>query len=308
MLREVLDTIDLLDDINHGVTEFLASLEPGTWTATRDEYSNDKGSTEFVKILFPGANGRSTGGDAPTTGIIGSNGGLRLPTERPGLVSDADGAIVGLACAQRLARMASRGQFFQGDVLVSTHICQQAHPVPHHPYPFVMSPLPSSEKHPRLVDERMEAILTPETCKGNKLVSPAAGFAVTQPVKEGYILRPHESVLHLYEMTTGKNPVIFPLNMQDITPFESGVHHVCGMALPSVFSRAPVIGVPLSMEVPVMPAATGTQTPTVLEAAGRFCLEVAAAFGSGDCQFYYESDFEGFKKAYGNIRGWQARY
>jgi len=308
MLREVLDTIDLLDDMNHGVAEFLASLAPGNWSATTDEYSGDKGRTEFVKVLFPGSRGRSVGGDAPTVGIIGSNGGLRLPTEPPGFVSDADGAIVGVACAQRLARMASRGQFLAGDVLVSTHICQSAHPVPHDPYPFVMSPLPSSEKHPRLVDERMEAILTPETCKGNKLVSPTAGFAMTQPVKEGFIMRPHESVLHLYEMTTGKSPAIFPLTMQDITPFESGVHHVCGMALPSVFSRAPVIGVPLSMQVPVMPAATGTQTATVLETAGRFCLEVAAAFGRGDCQFYYASDYQGFLKAYGNIRGWQARY
>ena len=308
MLREILDTIDLLDDIENGVSAFLDSLVPGDWEATSDDYEGEKGRTEFVKILFPGINGRSAGGTAPTLGIIGSNGGIRLPTERPGLVSDADGCIVGLACAQRLARMASRGQRLQGDVLVSTHICQRAHPEPHDPYPFVMSPLPSSEKHPRLVDERMDAILTPETCKGNKLVSPPAGFAVTQPVKEGYILRPHESILHLYEMTTGKMPVVFPLNMQDITPYESGVHHVCGMALPSVFSPAPVIGVPLAMEVPIMPAATGTQQPSALEAAGRFCLEVAGGLGRGSCQFYYESDYQGFIEAYGPIRSWQGRY
>lgn len=307
MLREVLDTIDLLDDPNNGVEAFLQSLTPGDWTATTDEYVGEKGRTEFVKILYPGSRGRTNGGDAPTIGIIGSNGGLRLPGDRPGLVSDADGCIVGLSCAARLARMASRQQALVGDVIVSTHICQRAHPEPHDPYPFVMSPLPSSEKHPRMVDDRMEAILTPETCKGNKLVSPAQGFAVTQPVKEGYILRPHESILHLVEMTTGKMPVVFPLTMQDITPYESGVHHVCGMALPSVFSTAPVIGVPLSMEVPIMPAATGTQQPMALESAGRFCVEVAGAFGRGDCQFYYESDFEGFLAAYGDIRGWQAR-
>jgi hypothetical protein len=308
MLKEVLDTIDLLDDINHGVTDFLDSLTPGDWQATTSEYSGEKGRTEFVKILFPGTHGRSSGGEARTTGIIGSNGGIRLPSERPGLVSDADGCIVGLACAQRLARMMSRGQRPMGDIMVSTHICQRAHPEPHDPYPFVMSPLPSSEKHPRLVDECMEAILTPETCKGNKLVSPAAGFAVTQPVKEGYILRPHDSILHLYEMTTGKSPVVFPLTMQDITPYESGVHHVCGMALPSVFTNAPVIGVPLAMEVPIMPAATGTQQPVVLETAGRFCIEVASGFGRGDCEFYHDSDYQGFLKAYAGVQGWQGRY
>lgn len=306
MLREVLDVIDLLDDPRSGVDEFLELLGPGDHEVTREAFKNELGSTEFVKILFKGKAGKSSGGDAPTLGIIGSNGGLRLPGDRSGLVSDADGCIVGLSCALRLARMARRQQQLKGDVIVSTHICQQAHPIPHDPYPFVMSPIPSSEKHPKMLDERMDAVLTPETCKGNKLVT-ADSFAVSPPVKEGYILRPHQSILHIVEMVTGKNPVIFPITMQDITPFESGVHHVCGMVIPSVFGTAPVIGVPISMNQPVLPAATGVQQAVALDFAGRFCIEVAVSFGLGECQFYHESDFEAFIKAYGSIRHWQAK-
>ena len=156
-------------------------------------FESDLGKTDFVKILFPGLSGKSNGGNAPTTGIIGSNGGLRLPGVYPGLASDADGCIVGLSTALRLARMWTRNQQLAGDVLISTHICQQAHPAPHDPFPFVMSPLPSSEKHPRLVDDRMDAILTPETCKGNKMIA-HLGFAVTPPVREGFIMRPHASI------------------------------------------------------------------------------------------------------------------
>jgi hypothetical protein len=151
--------------------------------------------------------------------------------------------------------MRQRGQELAGDVLISTHICQQAHPVPHDPFPFVMSPLPSSEKHPRLVDERMDAILTPETCKGNKMIS-HLGFAVTPPVREGFILRPHASILHIMEMVTGKAPAVFPITMQDVTPYELGVHHICGMVLPSIFSTAPVVGEPLVTEIQIHPSET----------------------------------------------------
>lgn len=307
MLKEILEVIDLLDDPDNGADAFEGLLGAGGHEIERDSFSGPLGSTEFIKILFPGTEGKSRGGDAPTLGIIGSNGGLRLPGPRPGLTSDADGCIVGLACALRLRRMAERRQTTRGDVIVSTHICQEAHPEPHDPFPFVMSPLPSSEKHPRMIDARMDAILTPETCKGNKLVS-ATAFAITPPVKEGYILRPHASMLHIMEMVTGRNPVIFPITMQDITPFESGVHHVCGMVIPSVFGPAPVIGVPIAMEQPILPAATNVQQPVALEAAGRFCIEVAVSFGLGDCRFYHDSDFEAFTQAYGGIRRWQARY
>lgn len=304
MLREVMDVLEFLDDARNGAEPFVDLLPDGPQSVEITPFESDIGKTDFIKILLPGSAGKSSGGDAPTTGIIGSNGGLRLPGVYPGLASDADGCIVGLATALRLARLRTRDQQLAGDVLISTHICQQAHPAPHDPFPFVMSPLPSSEKHPRLVDDRMDAILTPETCKGNKMVS-HLGFAVTPPVREGLILRPHASVLHIMEMVTGKAPVVFPITMQDVTPYELGVHHICGMLLPSIFSTAPVIGVPLVTEIQTHPSATGVQQPMGLESAARFCLEIATAFGNGDCEFYYPDDFKGMIEAFQGLQGWQ---
>lgn len=304
MLREIIDTIEFLDDASNGATAFREKLPDGDYGVEITPFESNLGTTEFIKVLFPGSAGKSAGGTAPTMGVIGSNGGLRLPGPYPGLASDADGCIVGLAVALRLAGMRTRGQQLAGDVLVSTHICQQARPVPHDPFPFVMSPLPSSEKHPRLVDARMDAVLTPETCKGNKMVA-HLGFAVTPPVREGIILRPHASILHLVEMVTGKSPVVFPITMQDVTPYELGVHHICGMVLPSIFCSAPVIGVPLVTEIQTHPSATGVQQPTVLETAARFCVEVATNYGNGDCEFYYPDDFKGMTEAFAGLRGWQ---
>ena len=304
MLREVMDVLEFLEDARNGAEPFAALLSDGPQSVEITPFESDIGKTDFIKILFPGTSGKSGGGDAPTIGIIGSNGGLRLPGEYPGLASDADGCIVGLSAALRLARMRTRGQQLAGDVLISTHVCQQAHPAPHDPFPFVMSPLPSSEKHPRLVDERMDAILTPETCKGNKMIS-HLGFAVTPPVREGFIMRPHASILHIMEMVTGKEPAIFPITMQDVTPYEMGVHHICGMVLPSIFSNAPVVGVPLVTEIQTHPSATGTQQIMVLESATRFCIEVATSFGNGACEFYYPGDFEGMVENFGGMRGWQ---
>ena len=167
-------------------------------------------------------------------GVIGSNGGLRLPGPYPGLASDADGCIVGLAVALRLARMRTRGQQLAGDVLVSTHICQQARPV----HPFPSSCRRCQRETPPAGRCANGCGRTPETCKGNKMVA-HLGFAVTPPVREGIILRPHASILHLVEMVTGKSPVVFPITMQDVTPYELGVHHICGMVLPSIFCSAP---------------------------------------------------------------------
>ena len=305
MLRDVIEILDFLDNSENSAEAFVDLLPDGSHSIEITPFESELGTTDFIKILFPGSAGKYAGGAAPTTGIIGSNGGLRLPGPYPGLASDADGCIVGLAAALRLARMHSRKQQLAGDVLVSTHICQKARPVPHDPYPFVMSPLPSSEKHPRLVDDRMDAMLTPETCKGNKMVS-HLGFAVTPPVREGIIMRPHASILHIVEMVTGKAPVVFPITMQDVTPYELGVHHICGMVLPSIFSKAPVIGVPLVTEVQTHPSATGVQQPVVLETAVRFCIEVATSYGNGDCEFYYTDDFQGMVSTFKGLRGWQS--
>lgn len=301
MLKEVIEVIDLLDDPRAGAGEFNALMPGNVCDVGVEPFSGELGATEFVTCRFKGREGRSAGGSARTLGIVGSLGGLRLPGDYPGLNSDADGCIVALACALRLARMWQREQILKGDVIVTTHICQAAHPEPHDPLPFVMPPMPVDEEYRRLVTADMDAILAPETCKGNRLVS-RTGFAITSPVKVGYILRPHVSLLHIMEMVTTRPATVFPITMQDVTPYGNGIHHVCGMMLPGQFTDAPVVGVPLTAQMQVVPAATGVYQYDVLEATGRYCVEVATAFGNGDCHFYYEDDFKGMSERYGDMR------
>ena len=301
MLKEVLEVIDALDDPRSGAREFNALLPKDACETSVEPFSGSLGKTEFVAYRFKGSEGRRSGGKARTIGIVGSLGAMRLPGDYPGMNSDADGCLVALACALRLARMWTRGQILKGDVIVTTHICQAGHPEPHDPLPFVMPPLDVDEACRRLVDPAMEAILTPETCKGNRVFN-QTGFAITPPVKEGYILRPHFSLIQTMEMVTTRPALIFPITMQDITPFGNGIHHVCGMMLPAQFTSAPVIGVPLTGQMQVVAAATNVFQYAALEAAGRYCIEIATAYGIGHCHFYYEDDLTGMVGRYGSMR------
>ncbi|MEC8171749.1 MAG: DUF1177 family protein, partial [Pseudomonadota bacterium] len=83
MLREVMDVLEFLDDARNGAEPFAALLSDGPQSVEITPFESDIVKTDFIKILFPGTSGKSGGGDAPTTGIIGSNGGLRLPGEYP---------------------------------------------------------------------------------------------------------------------------------------------------------------------------------------------------------------------------------
>src|SRR4051812_76742 len=85
--------------------------------------TGEKGSTDFIKIIIPGSNGKSKGGNAPTFGIIGRLGGIGARPSRIGLVSDADGAVAAVASALKLAEMQRKGDTLAGDVIVTTHIC-----------------------------------------------------------------------------------------------------------------------------------------------------------------------------------------
>jgi len=91
-----------------------------------ERVSGEKGSTDFVKIIVPGKRGKYSGGDAPTLGVIGRLGGVGARPLIKGLVSDADGAIIALAVAYKLAEMSMRGDVLDGDVIITTNICPNA--------------------------------------------------------------------------------------------------------------------------------------------------------------------------------------
>lgn len=99
----------------------------------------EKGSTDFVKIIIPGTDGKLSGGQAPTMGIVGRLGGIGARPTRIGLVSDADGAVAAVAAGMKLADMQTKGDSLKGDVIVTTHICPDAPTLPHEPVDFMDS-------------------------------------------------------------------------------------------------------------------------------------------------------------------------
>ncbi len=118
LVKYILDVIGLLDDPKvdgdkvHGF--FKEKGLDKYMVINVERIKGDKGSTDFIKIIIPGTNGKSKGGNAPTLGVIGRLGGVGARPLIKGLVSDADGAIIALAVAYKLADMVSRGDELVG--------------------------------------------------------------------------------------------------------------------------------------------------------------------------------------------------
>ena len=112
----------------------------------------------------------------------------------PGYVSDGDGALCALAAASKLMEMKHRGDALEGDVIICTQICPHAPTQPHEPVPFMGSPVDMATMNREEVNDKMEAVLSIDTTKGNSVIN-VNGFAVSQTVKEGYILRYSSDIL-----------------------------------------------------------------------------------------------------------------
>lgn len=270
-------------------------------TVTTQTVNGEEGSTDFVKILVPGKNGKSSGGSAPTFGIIGRLGGIGARPSRIGLVSDADGAIAAVASALKLAQMQQNGDVLAGDVIISTHICPDAPTQPHEPVDFMGSPVDILTMNEYEVIPEMEAILSIDTTKGNRIIN-HKGIAISPTVKEGYILRISEDLLRIMEMTTGKLPVTFPITMQDITPYGNDLFHVNSILQPSVATNAPVVGVAITAESAVPGCGTGASHETDIALAVKFAVEVAKEFTNGVTQFYDEAEFAQIISRYGSMK------
>lgn len=302
MFKQVLEIYDLLDsaDVNgRAVADFLRAR--GLAEIEAETVQGEKGSTDFLKIAVPGRAGRAAGGHAPTLGIIGRLGGIGARPDRIGLVSDADGAITALACVLKLADMQAKGDRLPGDVIIATHICPNAPTQPHDPVPFMDSPVDIATMNRYEVDRRMEAILSIDTTRGNRVIN-HKGFAISPTVKEGYILRVSEGLLNVMERVTGCMPVVFPITTQDITPYGNGLYHLNSIMQPATATDAPVVGVALTSEVPIPGCGTGASSETDIEMAARFCLEVAKDFGAGFIRFYDEEEFVRLVELYGPMK------
>lgn len=305
MLAQVLEAYELLDDayVNGSkVAEILHAR--GVKDVEVKTIQGDKGSTDFIRIRIPGVNGKTIqrhgSTPAPTLGIIGRLGGIGARPERIGLVSDADGAVAAIACALKLADMQRRGDSLRGDVVIATHICPHAPTQPHEPVPFMGSPVDMKVMNEQEVSAEMDAILSIDTTKGNRVIN-YRGFAISPTVKDGYILRVSEDLLDIMEWSTGDVPRVFPITMQDITPYGNGLFHLNSILQPCTATHAPVVGVAITAVRPVPGCATGASREWDIEEAARFCLEVAKAFGEGKCSFYDPKEYDRILSLYGSM-------
>jgi hypothetical protein len=300
VLREVADVIDLLDDPRvdgASVRAFLGSVGPVDVHSERID--GERGHTDFLRVCVP------SGGDGPTLGIIGRLGGIGARPERLGLVSDADGAIVALACAAKLVRMASREDRLQGTVIVTTHICPGSPILPHEPVPFMGAPVDMETMNRHEVDPAMDGVLSVDATKGNWVVN-RRGFAITPTVKEGWILPVSSDLLAIARNVSGDPPSVLPLATQDVTPYAAGFDHVNSILQPATATSAPVVGVATTAEVPVPGCASFANDPASLERAARFCVAVALEFTTGRCRFFDEEEFGRLVDRYGPMTHLQA--
>ena len=300
-LRHVLEVVDLLEDPAASGGKVKALLEKeGVKEVELRRVSGEKGGTDFLKIRIPGRSGKSRGGEAPTLGVIGRLGGVGARPELIGMVSDADGAVVALAAALKLAELTRRGDMVDGDVLITTHICPSAPTMPHKPVPMMSSPVDIFELLKLEVDDEMDAILSVDATKANLVIN-HTGFSITPVVKEGWILKVSEDLIDIYVRVTGEPARIVPITLQDVLPFSTKVYHINSMMQPWIYTKAPVVGVATTTTLPVPGSATGATNVMALEQATRFVVEVAKEFTAGRMRFYDEGEWNTIMRIHGEI-------
>lgn len=302
LLKQVLEILEAVDSPQAGGGTVKEVFARYGWDAvTVETVEGPKGTTDFIKVVIPGREGKEKGGTAPTLGIIGRLGGLGARPEQIGYVSDGDGAVAALAAALKLADMNRKGDVLAGDVILTTHVCPDAPTQPHDPVPFMGSPVEIHTMNEKEVDPAMDAVISIDTTKGNRLVN-HRGIAISAPVKEGWILRLTDDLLDTYQIVTGHYPVVLPINMQDITPYGNGVHHINSILQPSVATTAPVVGLAVTTESMVPGSATGASHATDIELAARYVVEVAKLFGRGRFKFYDEAEYSRLVALYGSMK------
>ena len=107
LFKQLIEAFDIIDSKNvngNSVASYLKSIKQD---ADIQVYPlvGPKGSTDMLKVRIPGLHGKTSGGDAPTIGLLGRLGGLGARPEQIGYVSDGDGALVAIALAAKLLDM-----------------------------------------------------------------------------------------------------------------------------------------------------------------------------------------------------------
>lgn len=301
-LKYTMEIMELLDDpkING---EMVVNLFEGFehCEATYQTVKGTVGSTDFVKVIIKGVDGKSGGGSAPTMGIVGRLGGLGARPHRIGFVSDGDGAAAAITIALKLVQMSEKGDRLPGDIYVTTHICPSAPIEPHEPVDFMGSPVNMETMNRYEVLQEMEAVLSIDTTKGNKVIN-HRGIAMSPTVKKGYILKYSDDLLRILEITTGDLPVTFAVTTQDITPYGNDIFHINSILQPAIATDAPVVGVAITTKSIVPGCSTGASHEIDIAQAVRFGIEVAKEFTRGKCDFYDKKEFMQIERLYGSMK------
>ena len=306
LIKQVIELIDILDSPSASgaaVEQYLRAIDP---QANIEVYAlqGPKGKTDMVKVRIPGTRGKSSGGSAPTIGLLGRLGGLGARPERIGFVSDGDGALCALSVAAKLLDMKVKGDHLEGDVFISTHVCPNAPTRPHTPVPFMDSPVEMAQVNREEVTDELDAILSVDTTKGNKIIN-TRDFSISPTVMQGYILKVSSDLVDLMEITLGKPAHVFPLSQQDIPPYGNDLYHLNSILQPATATKAPVVGVAIATQTPVPGCATGASHFADIEEAARFMLEAAKAFGRGELSFYDKEEFARIQALYGDMSHFQ---
>lgn len=305
IFKHIIDLFEILDDPKADGEKVKRYLEKqGEAEIEINKIEGEKGATDGIKIIVEGKNGNRSGGTAPTLGVIGRLGGLGARPEMTGFVSDGDGALTALSVASKLIDMKNRGDILSGDVIITTHVCPDAPTREHDPVPFMDSPIDMETMNDNEVEEEMDAILSIDTTKGNKIVN-HKGFSISPTVKEGYILKVSEDLIDLMERVAGIPANVFAISQQDITPYGNGLYHINSILQPATATDSPVVGVAITTEVPVAGCATGATHFEDINKAGQFIIEVAKEFGSSNVAFYDEDEFENILDLYGSMNHFQ---
>lgn len=301
-LKQVIESYELLDSAvvdGKRVAQFLKSA--GVEDITLRRITSDTHYTDFIQIVCKGSDA-----SAPKLGIIGKLGGIGARPAQIGIVSDADGAIAVVALASKIAAMAKAGDRLLGDVILSTHICPAAPTRPHHPVPFMSSPVDRDTLCKAEIHADMGAILSIDTSRGNRLVN-AKGVAITPTVLDGYILPVSFDLVDILERVTARRALTFPLSTQDVTPYANNLFHINSIMQPAAYASVPVVGVAITAETAVPGCATGATQLDDIEAACRFSLEVAKAYGAKQCSFFNADEFSKLKGLYGSMAHLKAK-
>ena len=283
ILKSLIDVLELLES-RDPVSKIEERLKG------RVEYSKKSiGDVVYIKALYRGkGKGRVE--------ILGRLGAIQVKGEK-GLVSDADGAIVALTTLFELLNLKEKGIELDIDVSFVTNISLDAKLIPHKPFNFMVPLIGLDEALKEEVDPEAKLILSVDSTKGN-ILAKYDDFAITYVIKDGYILKPKDEVIEIYNRVTGHEVYFVPLSTGDLTPLDFNVYHISTLISPWLYSEAPVLGIATVSRQVIPGYVTGVLNINMLEHASRFCLEILKYVEKGG-SVYEESELKELKERLG---------